>query len=492
MSSINVDATTQLIADRQALIALPKGQLVDLILMLREQLALQQTQIETLQSQVATLLKNSTNSSKPPSSDLPGTGNNTGDNSPLNHHRNSRITSGRKPGGQLGHKGSTRMLIDTPDTVVVSAPTICGGCGTQFTDSSNNAVIARSQIVDIPPIVPTTTEYQAVARTCTSCSHVTTGTLPLEAAVQGTISIGPNASSLLVYLNSAHHLPYQRLQQVATDLFNLSLSQGTIANKLGVAATAAAPVQGTIRRFLQSSPCVGSDETGVRVAGSRIWQWVWQNAAASYYAISSHRDYQTVKQHFGENYQGCLIHDCYAAQNNTPAGSHQLCHAHLLRDLQFVRDAAPRSGDAVWAYRMQLFLVRSQRARGHIWADEFDPNRREHVIDSYYRQLEQYTHQPVTGTEGIRLQKRFKKHEDKILFFMTTPDIPPDNNGSERAIRNAKVKQKVSGGYRSIRGAERQATLLSVIETAKKQGLNVLEVIRQLVRGENVQLFVGG
>lgn len=475
MSKINIEATQQLIADRQELLKLPKGQLVDLILIMREQLA-------ALQARVAALEKNSTNSSKPPSSDLPGNG--SGKAVP-NHHRNSRQSSGRKPGGQPGHVGSTRELVSNPDTVIVCAPETCEGCGFRLPgDVTTDTVIARSQIVDIPPIVPVVTEYQAIARMC-SCGHVTNGNLPLEAAASGTATIGTNASSLLVYLNSAHHLPYQRLQQVAADLFSLPLSQGTIANKLEVAGCAATPIAQTILEYLQASSLVGSDETGVRVAGKRIWQWVWQNAQASYYVISKHRDYQTAADNFGELYQGCLIHDCYSAQNNTPAGWHQLCHAHLLRDLQFVVEAEHSS----WAYHVQDFLIRSQRARDHIWAAGFDPARREQGIDDYYRQLEQFVSQPLTGKEAIRLQKRLRKHEEKILYFMTTPDIPPDNNGSERAIRNAKVKQKVSGGYRSERGAERQAVLLSVIETAKKQGLNVLDTIQRLVAGETVVLF---
>jgi transposase len=366
----------------------------------------------------------------------------------------------------------------------MSVPEACGACGEQFTDTATDEAIARSQVVDIPPIVPVVTEYRAVARTCI-CGHITKAVLPVVAGCSGTVQIGANASSLLVYLNTAHHLPYARLQQVATDLFNLPLSQGSIANKLESAATLATPLRQTILDFLYGSPYVGSDETGVRVAGARIWQWVWQNAKASYYAISEHRDYQTVKDTFGEGYMGCLVHDCYSAQNNTNAGWHQLCHAHLLRDLQFIVDTE----HSAWAYRLRDFLIRSQRARDHIWADDFDTDQRERVIDRYYSQFEQFVHQPVTGKEATRLQKRFIKHEDKILYFMTTPDIPPDNNGSERAIRNAKVKQKVSGGYRSHRGAERQAVLLSVIETAKKQGLNVLATIQQLVAGETVVLF---
>ena len=474
---------------------LDKDQLVDLVLEQNESMRIMWTQLSSfndevlvLQSKVAALQKNSSNSSKPPSSDMPGTGS---DKTVPGHHRNSRTSSGKKSGGQPGHQGSTRELVDKPDTVMVYAPETCEDCGSALPVSiATDIVIARSQVVDVPPITPTVTEYQAIARTC-ACGHVTNGHLPQEATIQGTISIGPNAGSLLVYLNSAHHLPYARLQQVAADLFNLSLSQGTIANKLEAAAIAAAPLQDAILQCLHTSPSVGSDETGVRVAGARIWQWVWQNVQASYYAISEHRDYQTVKDHFGEDYYGCLIHDCYSAQNNTVAGWHQLCHAHLLRDLQFVIDSTPGSGDAAWAYRLQGFLLRSQRARNAIWADGFTPKRRERVIDDYYKQLEQYVQQPLTSREARRLQKRFKKHEDKILYFITTPDVPADNNGSERAIRNAKVKQKVSGGYRSNRGAERQAALLSVIETAKKQGLNVLATVQQLMAGETVILFRG-
>lgn len=485
MSKINIEAAKQTIAERQQLLALPKDQLVDLVLMLRQQVAL-------LESRVAALEKNSTNSSKPPSSDMPGSGRNARDTStPAPHQRNSRNASGRQSGGQPGHQGSTRELVDNPDMVIACAPDFCGGCGKDFltvgTGSTHiDEIIARSQVVDIPPIVPVVTEYQTVARTC-ACGHTTNGHVPPEASCSGTVQIGTNASSLLVYLNSAHHLPYQRLQQVAADLFNLRLSQGSIANKLEQAAIVATPLKQVILDFLHRSPTVGSDETGIRVAGSRIWQWVWQNAQASCYVISKHRDYQTAKDHFGAYYAGCLIHDCYAAQNNTTAGWHQLCHAHLLRDVQFVIDTEQSN----WAYHLQRFLVRSQRARDHIWTADFDPDLREHIIDDYYAQLAQFTAQQLPGKEAKRLQKRFKKHEDKILYFMTTVDIPPDNNGSERAIRNAKVKEKVSGGYRSLRGAERQALILSVIETAKKQGLNVLDTIQQLVSGEQVQLFGG-
>jgi hypothetical protein len=338
------------------------------------------------------------------------------------------------------------------------------------------------------------TEYRQVVRVC-SHGHETVGALPAGvAANSGAIQIGPNTSSFLVYLNSAHHIPYGRLTQISRDIFHFSLSEGTLDNKLEIAAIAAISLGDSILHFLHASSWTGSDETGVRVAGKRIWQWVWQNAKASLYAISSHRDYQTVKDTFGESYVGTMIHDCYSAQNNTKALWHQLCHAHLLRDLQFIIDLYQGNGcnsGAMWAYKMQILLLRSQRARDHIWKDSFNSQLRDKIVANYNNQLSQLLAISLVGKDAIRLQKRFIKHESKILHFMSSQDIPPDNNGSERAIRNCKTKQKVSGGYRSQHGADRQAAILSVIETAKKQELNVLEVIRKLIVGETVVLFGG-
>jgi transposase len=440
-------------------------------------------QVKELRTQVAALQKDSTNSSKPPSTDL------TRNRSSNRKHLNSRKASGRKSGGQPGHRGSTREMDASPDKIVAHAPEHCENCGKSLTErGATEQILARSQIVDIQPIVPVVTEHQALARTG-NCGHTTKGFLPHEAGAIGTVQIGQNASSFLVYLNTAHHIPYARLEQVSNDLFNFPLSQGTIDNKLEAAALTAQPLRQAIVEFLHNSLWVGSDETGVRVAGKRIWEWVWQNTKASLYAISHSRDYQTVKDTFGEDYQGVLVHDCYCAQNNTVASGHQLCHAHLLRDLQFILENEPSSKP--WAYRLQQMLLHSQRARDHIWGEGFNSDIRDQMQTYYKHQLEQFIKEPLTSKAAIRLQKRFKKHQEKILFFMSSPDIPPDNTGSERAIRMAKIKQKVSGGYRSERGAERQALLLSIIETAKKQGLDVLETIQKLVTGQELVLLRG-
>jgi transposase len=459
--------------DRSSLESFSKDQLIDTVVELIDL-------VKKLSIQVATLQKNSNNSSKPPSSDMPSVD---------RKHNNSRKPSGKKPGGQPGHKGVTLQPVDNPDRKEECVPTDCENCGALLDENSLQQLESVTQVKDIPPIVPIITEYQLFSRTCV-CGHTTIGSLPEGITPQdGGIQIGPNASSFLVYLNTAHHIPYERLGIVSRDIFNFPLSVGTIANKLEKAAVAAVPVAKKILAFLHSSKWVGSDETGVRVAGKRIWQWIWQNAEASYYVVSLKRDYQTVKDHFGESFLGVLIHDCLGARNLTKALAHQLCHAHLLRDLQFIIDS--KLGGEAWAYRMQRLLLCSQRARDHSWAEGFDPLLRQSIQADYSRQLENMIEGPLTSKAAKKLQNRFRKHKDKILYFMGDPDIPPDNNGSERAVRPAKTKQKVSGCLRSNRGADRHALLLSVIETAKKQDLNVLETIKSLLSGEEVVLFKG-
>ena len=228
-----------------------------------------------------------------------------------------------------GTIGQTRNRVDNPDKVVHCAPKSCSNCGKRLHNKSDK-IIATSQVADIPKIVITVTEYRLISRVCPN-GHITVGSLPYGVTPGGSMQLGPNANSLFAYMSVVLLVPYKKLQQACSDLFNMSLSQATIANKLEKAAIAAVPVSEKILAFLHSSKWVGSDETGVRVAKKRIWQWIWQNAGASYYVVSPYRNYQTVKDHFGELFRGVVVHDCLGAQNKTKALAHQLCHAHLLK-----------------------------------------------------------------------------------------------------------------------------------------------------------------
>jgi len=408
--------------------------------------------------------KTSANSSTPPSKDQ------------VRRTRSLRKKSGKKSGGQPGHRGHHRVWNENPDQVVPIQNESCRACGASL-EGIVGTVGKRAQEVDLPPITPVTTEYQQMIKVC-SCGYCNCPELPVE----GHVTIGPRVSALMTYLNVAHAFPYDRLSQVTQDLLGFAISEGTIANKLSKMRTKIAGVVEKIKQKVIHSRWGGSDETGTHVAGKLFWEWVWQSPEASYFVIEPSRGYVVVKKHFTENYQGVLCHDNWSAQNNTTAGAHQLCHAHLLRKLQYAIDKEK----SVYAVKMQQLLRSSQQERERIWSTDFSEAERKSVIESYVEQLDTLNRMEIIHPEEKKLQKCFKKYLNWIFTFMAYPDVPPDNNSSERAMRAAKVKDKISGGFRSQTGATRFADLLSLIHTLRKQHLPMFDSLVAVFQGIDI------
>lgn len=405
--------------------------------------------------------KNSRNSSIPPSKEqVPRT-------------RSLRKKSGKKSGGQPGHEGHHRAWNESPDKRVVIEDEHCAACGASLMQIEGT-VGKHVQEVDLPTITPITIEYEQRIKICT-CGHSNCPELPVD----GHVSIGPRMSALMTYLNVAHAFPYDRITQVTKDLLGFAISQGTIANKLRKMKRKIQEVVGRIKHHVMNAAWTGSDETGTHVAGKLWWEWVWQCPEASYFVIEPSRGYQVVKEHFTENYQGVLCHDNWSAQNNTRAGAHQLCHAHLLRKLQYAIDKEK----SVYAAQMQHLLRESHQDRDAIWGKDVSEHSRQEMIESYLKQLETLNGLLLTQPEERKLQKCFRKFKDWIFTFMAYPDVPADNNYSEQAMRAAKVKDKISGGFRSPAGATRFADLLSLIHTLRKQHLPLLDSLVTVLQG---------
>ena len=452
-----------------------KNELIEIILiqaknakMQAEQIKVQANQIKVLEERIARLEKDSETSSKPPSEDQ---------NKPK-RNQSLREKSGKRPGGQKGHKGKTREQVTTPDKIIGCYPDEdCKKCGNKL-DMSELRQLEKRQEVEIPKIEPKVTEYQKMSVTC-SCGHCNKGTFPKD--INAHVQIGKEMKSFLIYLNVVQLIPYQRLTNLMQDLFNFSMSKRTIENALDEAKNKGRPLYEKIMKMVKRNKWTGSDETGVKVTGSRWWEWVWQNDQASYYAVNKSRGYNVVKEHFGEDYEGALCHDCWSAHNNTVAKSgHQQCLPHIQRDLKFLVKAY----NSKWAYELNSFLSSAQKARDKIWASNFDPERRKKITVYYQGCVPLFLVKSSTQKDILRLQKRMIKHQYSILFFMSDPDIPFHNNSSEGAIRMFKVKQKISGCFRSIHGAERYSILQFIIETAKKQNMNLLAAIQSLLNGE--------
>lgn len=425
------------------------------------------TIILALESRIAALEKNSSNSSKPPSFDV---------GSPK-RNQSLREPSGRSSGGQIGHAGNTRIQVEHPDTIVVCRPNACDSCGTPLAYVPG-LLWEKRQVADIPEIQMSVTEYQKESVACPGCGARSTGVFPEH--VSASFQFGNHFQSLIVYLNIVHHIPFERLTLLVNDLLHINPSEGTIDAILSRAEWHGTPLQKEILGIVKQGSWAGGDETGIRVEKETWWLWTWQHTFATLYIAHQSRGYEVVKEHFGEDYAGTLVHDCWSAQNNTRAGHHQLCHAHLLRDLNFCLE----TDKSRWAYELKRLLQSSERAQGRIWAEGFNPAIRIRVIAAYERQLLALVTQSITGRETKRIQKRIKKHQDSIFHFLTQPDIPFHNNSSEQAIRNAKVKKKVSGCFRSDHGARRHALLLSIVETCKKQSMGVFTSLQSLFEGK--------
>lgn len=426
----------------------------------------QAEKIDQLEKEIKSLNKDSFNSSKPPSSD---------NNFSAKKNQSLRQPSGKKSGGQQGRQGVARKQVSKPDKIISCRPNKCFNCGKDLSQQSGK-IVAKKQEADIPPVKPIITEFQQEEIKC-SCGYCNKGEFPVH--IKSPFQLGQNLKSFIVYLNTAHYIPYQRLSQMVNDLLNIRVSEGTIDNVLDYFQQQGIPLYKTILDDIKKQKWIGSDETGARVKGKNWWQWVWQNQIGSFYAIEQGRGYAVVEKYFGDDYIGTLIHDCWSAQNNTIADNHQLCHAHLLRDLIFCMEIEKSK----WAYQMKQLLLSSEKARDIIWKNGFDPQLRIKIIQQYQNELEQLIKQSASGKETRKLQKRFKKHQTKIFHFMNDPDIPWHNNSSERAIRNSKLHQKISGCFRSVKGAERRSVALSIIETCKKRNLNILDSLQQIFQG---------
>ncbi|MEK6837273.1 MAG: transposase, partial [Nanoarchaeota archaeon] len=239
-------------------------------------------------------------------------------------------------------------------------PDHCTNCGNNLI-GSKGTIAAKRQEVDIPPLQAIVTEYQQENVICDTCGSENKGVFPDY--ITAPFQIGQNLKAMLVYLNVAHHLPFERCTQVLKDLLSVRLSEGALDNALTHAHEKATVLYSEIMEEIKKEQWVGSDETGTKINGTTVWEWVWQSVRESYYAIERGRGYAVVEKHFGEDYTGILVHDGWSAQNNTNAKAHQHCHPHYLRALQFCVDVE-RSR---WAYETMQFLYASERARDVIW-----------------------------------------------------------------------------------------------------------------------------
>jgi len=401
--------------------------------------------------------KNSRNSSVPPSKD---------ENRPFKT-KSLRSADGKLPGGQTGHEGNTLKMTDAPDFIIEHKPTFCTQCGN---DVSNNPVEQAGcrQVVDIPPIIPQYTEHRVYRTTC-SCGHQPQSSFP--EGVNAQVSYGCGVESTIAYMHTRQYIPFERMSEYFRDVCNLPISQGAICDILDRFASKAAPAYQLIAKEVESSNVVGSDETGAKVNGKTGWFWTWQTKGATFIAFSRNRGTATINENFANGFENAiLVHDCWKSHFETNVQSHQLCIAHLLRELIFFEERY----QIKWATLFKELLLDALTLKKQLAPQNYyyPMNQRTKLVERLLALLQTPVDQSMK--EVYSFHKRMNKYKDYIFTFLYYHEVPPDNNGSERAIRNVKVKQKVSGQFKTQRGAEIYAIIRSVTDTCIKNGQNVL------------------
>ena len=376
--------------------------------------------------------------------------------------RSLRTSSSRHTGGQEGHEGSTLLMKDTADITKTHIPCFCSICGLSLSDLPGKEIEVR-QSIDIPlPICPVVTNHVIVEKIC-SCGKCNRGSFP--AHVKPGVSYGVNLHAAVAYLSTVQHIPFKRLTGVIKDFYGIEISQGTVSNILNRMRRQASPGYEAIRQIIEKSPVVGADETGEHLNGSLHWMWTFQNRLATYIFQHSSRGKAAIDEHFPQGLpHSILVTDRHSSYFNMETEGHQICLAHLLRELLYLGEL---DKEQKWSSSVLVLLRDSIHQKKKTSLAEIDVG----SIKERFQDLMQHD-LSLLDEQFKTLQKSLIKHGQHLFQFLEHTDVPYDNNSSERSIRPLKVKQKVSGMFKSDNGADAFCQLHSIVDTARKNNRN--------------------
>ncbi len=456
---------------------------------LREQVQVLAAHVQELQARLA---KDSHNSGKPPSSD--------GLARPPRPRRTKslRTPSGKKAGGQVGHRGATLQLVATAqaDAVVEHRPAVCAACHRQLPADALVVLRERRQVQDLPPVRLVVTEHQALRVRCPACQAVTAGTFP--AAAPSRAQYGPRLRALSVYLSQAQFVPLGRVQQVLREVAGLRLGRGTLVSWIQQAAHTLEPVEERVKAALRHAPVLHCDETGVRRGGTLAWTHVTSTDRLTHYAVHAQRG-RAATDAIGilPDFAGVSVHDGFASYRTYTQCRHALCNVHHLRELTFLEEEYQQA----WATDLKDLLrqmhTAADQARDQGVA-QVPPTVRDPLYARYRDLLATGLAANPPPPTAVRrpgqrgrlaqsparnLLERLLLDQDAVLAFLDDLAIPFDNNQAERDLRGFKVHQKVSNGFRSDPGAEAFARIRGYLATLRKQGQALLAALETVVAG---------
>ena len=434
---------------------------------------------ERLQQVEDRVSKNSGNSSKPPSTD--------GYEKPAPKSRRKR--SGKKSGGQPGHAGHTLKMVEKPDAIVTHMVEQCAHCEKSLRHVSARAVEKR-QVLDVPEIRLLATEHQAEVKACPHCQQLTAAVFPL--GITQAVQYGQRIKGQMTYFHEYQLLPLGRTRETLRDLYAREISEGTIQSACEELADYVAPVQAAVKDYLTYAAQVTRfDESGARVMGKLHWFHIASNEQATYYAAHAKRG-KLAMEAIGilPHLKGRAIHDGLKSYFQYDC-EHGLCNAHHLRDLEFLLERYPQA----WVRKLKDLLLEIKAAVEKA-VSKAKTRLPQKVLENFSQRYDALLKQgfkqnpnpkqpveppPKPGRPKQSFAKnlldRLREYKEAVLAFMYDFNVPFENNLAERDIRMLKVQQKVSGGFRTLRGAEIFCLIRGYISTARKNGQRVLDIL---------------
>jgi transposase len=429
------------------------------------------TETKALKEKIAQLEKNSSNSSRPPSSDKP--------EDKAAKATEERKKSGRKPGGQPGHKGCKRKLIavEEVDEVVHLYPRRCEACSRFLSQNGTGKEVGdpqRWQVTEIPPLKPVITEYQTHTLECT-CGYRSEASLPPEVA---TSNFGPRLAAIIAYLTAVCRVPRRGIQEFLETLLNVNISLGSVQNLLESSSCALEKAEEELRIALANESVVNADETGWR----EQWLWIFVASNFIYFRVARSRGSKALIDVFGDFFKGILCVDRWGAYLKYHKGLFQICWAHLKRDILGILKTGQTLGSEeaiVFAWKMEKhrksLMARWYKFKGGALSRAELIKKTARIRGCIKKCLREYENSEEKCVKSLarNLLKRFAH----LFTFIFHEGVEPTNNAAERGIRPAVQWRKICFGNRSDDGAVITSRLLTVTRTCWLQKRNPLEFL---------------
>jgi transposase len=437
---------------------------------LAAKLATAEAEVARLRELLAKSKKNSSTSSKPPSSDIvkqkPG-----GDEAD---------ESKRKIGGQPGHPKHEREPFP-PEQITKFVPHLLNGCpdcgGVVRRNGEAQRVVQQMDVAAAPLMVEqhTCPEYW-----CDHCQKPCWAPLPL--AIERGGLVGPNLTAVIAFMKGFCHASFSTIRKFLRDVMGVTIARGTLVKVINKVSEA---LEGTYEELLESLPAeavLNVDETGHKNNGERWWTWCFRADLYTLYQIDPRRSAEVLIETLGVDFNGVIGCDYFGAYRKYMrmlGVELQFCMAHLIRDVKFLTtlpDAETRAyGERLRLGLKQMFAVIHRRE--HMSVAEFDRElcaARDRVLRAGLDEV------PATS-HALNMAKRFRDHGDAYFKFVTTPGVEPTNNLAEQAIRFVVIDRHITQGTRSEGGRKWSERIWTVIATCAQQGLSLLAFLQKAV-----------